>query len=375
MKTKDFDRQVLKYLLLAAGLVLLIIYFTNVLGAAMSIWKIVKPLVIGLAIAYVLNILIKRIEGIYFPNTKDKFINKSRRPVSLLLSIIVIILVLVVIINIVLPQVLNTFSSVAAGFPTLIENINQWIMANQEHFPVVAEKIGRINIDWESIVKNIAGYATNGISSMFNSSIKMISIFTSGLFDLFVSVAFAIYLLIGKERLLGQLGRLQQAFMKREHAAWLNRVLAVANECFSSYIVGQCTEAAILGALCGVGMRIFGFPYAATIGVFIGSTALIPMLGAYIGAGVGVFLIFMVDPVKAIWFLVYIVVLQQLENNLIYPRVVGTSIGLPGIWVLVSVVIGGGLGGIIGMVLGVPIAATFYKLLQAATRERLLVKS
>lgn len=371
METKSFQKQIIKYLLLSAGLVLCVIYFANIAGTAMTLWQIIKPLVLGFVIAYILNILICKIERAYFPKSNNKIIVNSRRPVSLLLSIFIIVMVLLLVINIVLPQIFNTFTSIAAGFPALINNINQWILKNEEHFPGISERIGQININWEGIAKNVAGYATRGISNIFNSSISMISVFTSGLFDLFVSTAFAIYLLIGKEKLLGQLKRLHQAFMKKEQAAKLNYVLSVTNESFSSYIVGQCTEAVILGTLCATGMWIFKFPYAATVGVFIGATALIPMLGAYIGAGVGVFLILMVDPIKAIWFIVYIVVLQQLENNLIYPRVVGTSVGLPGVWVLVSVVIGGGIGGIVGMVLGVPIVATVYKLLQAATRKRL----
>lgn len=371
MKTKLNDRQIIKYLLIAAGLVLLIVYSASITGTAVRFLAITKPLIIGFCIAYVLNILIVRIEGVYFPKTKNKLLAKTRRAVSLLIAVVVIVLVLFIIINIVLPQIINTLATIAAGFPALMDRLDKWVNDNKQYLPLIAEQIGQVNIDWASIARSVTSYATNGISSIFSSSISIISIFTAGLFDLFVAFAFAIYLLVGKERLLGQLKRVQKAFVSEKMSARISYVFAAANEAFSSYIAGQCAEAVILGTLCTVGMWIFGFPYAAAIGVFVGATALIPMIGAYLGAGVGTFLILMVNPMQALWFLVYILVLQQLENNLIYPRVVGTSIGLPGVWVLVSVVIGGGLGGIVGMILGVPITATVYKLMQAATRERL----
>jgi predicted PurR-regulated permease PerM len=191
------------------------------------------------------------------------------------------------------------------------------------------------------------------------------------LFNLLVSLVFAIYLLLSKDKLVGQLERIQQAFLKESLRRKINYTLSVANESFTSYISGQFTEAVILGSLCTLGMWIFQFPYATTVGVFVGVTALIPVVGAYLGAAVGGFLILMVDPLKALFFLIYIVILQQLENNLIYPRVVGTSVGLPGIIVFIAVIIGGGLLGVPGMILGVPTAATIYKLIQAETRKRL----
>jgi predicted PurR-regulated permease PerM len=185
-----------------------------------------------------------------------------------------------------------------------------------------------------------------------------------------VGLAFSAYLLSSKERLLTQAKKLQKAFMKPSTAARLNTVLTAANESFTSFITGQCTEAVILGALCILGMLIFGFPYATSIGIFVGVTSLIPVLGAYLGAAVGVLLIFQADPAKALLFIVFIIVLQQLEGNLIYPKVMGTSIGLPGLWVFAAVIIGGGLGGIVGMLFGVPVAATIYRLVRTAANER-----
>ncbi len=371
MKIKPLDKLIIRYLCLAAGLVLIILYFGSIWGVAATLWNIVRPLLLGFVVAYILNILMMQYERLYFPKSKKIAVQKSRRLVCLLLSLVTIVLIVLLIIRIVLPQVVNTMATIAAVFPGFVNRINQWITENQAAFPSVAERMGEVNINWESLVKNIASYATRGISNIFSSSFSIIGVVTSGLFDAFVAFAFAVYLLLGKERLMGQLQQVQKAFMGQTHAKRLNHVLHVANESFTSFITGQCAEAVILGLLCATGMWLFRFPYAATVGVFVGATALIPILGAYLGAGVGAFLILVVDPVKAVLFIVYILVLQQLENNIIYPRVVGTSIGLPGVWVLVAVVIGGGMGGVIGMMLGVPVMATLYKLLRSATKERL----
>ena len=181
---------------------------------------------------------------------------------------------------------------------------------------------------------------------------------------------FAIYILASKEKLQSQIARTAKAYVKPEILKRTENVLKVADETFSSFIVGQCTEAVILGVLCIIGMKLFGFPYAPMVGTFIGATALIPVVGAYIGGAVGFIMILTVSPVKAALFLVFLVVLQQLEGNIIYPRVVGSSIGLPGMWVLASVTIGAGLGGIVGMLLGVPMAATAYKLLRSDVNKR-----
>ncbi len=375
MKNKANEKQITKYIFLIAGLVLGILYFSYILNAVGLLWRIVYPLILGFVIAYVLNIPMKKIESLYFPRSKSKLVKKSRRAVSLLLSVALILLVLLLVLLIVLPEIGKTFAVLASAFPGFIDRINSWIQENKQHVPAIADWISEIKIDWQSLVRSVANYTTKGISSIFNSSINLISVFTSGIFDLLMSLAFAIYLLSGKETLLAQLKRVQQAFMQERVSLKLNQYLAVANESFTNFISGQCIEALVLGSLCSAGMWIFRFPHFMTVGVFIGVTALIPVVGAYLGAGVGVFLILMVDPLKAIWFLVFICILQQLENNLIYPRIVGTSIGLPGIWVLITVVIGGGLGGVIGMLLSVPVAATLYKLLQMATRERLALQS
>ena len=184
------------------------------------------------------------------------------------------------------------------------------------------------------------------------------------------SFIFALYLLVGKERLGRQFQSLTEVYLKEHTRNRLMYVLSTAHDTFTKFFVGQFTEAIIIGVLCTVGMWILRFPYATMIGVLIGATALLPVVGAYLGAFIGAFMILTVNPVQAIGFLVFIVVLQQLEGNLIYPRVVGSSVGLPGIWVLAAVTVGGGFGGVAGMLLAVPATATIYRLLQADVRRK-----
>ena len=194
--------------------------------------------------------------------------------------------------------------------------------------------------------------------------INTVSSVFSGLVTALLSVIFSIYLLLGKDTLARQFDRVLSHYIKETYYIKLKYVIAILHDCFKRYIVGQCTEAVILGLLCTLGMWIFRLPYATMIGALIALTALIPVAGAYIGGGVGALMVFSVSPMKAVVFLAFLVILQQLEGNLIYPRVVGSSLGLPAIWVLAAVTVGGGVLGVAGMLIGVPIAAACYRLLR-----------
>lgn len=370
MVNRPRDTQFVKRAILLAGLVLVIVYFNQVLKAAKSVYDIVLPLVLGFIIAYVVNILMRFLERHYFPKAEKPWIARTRRPVCLLLSYVLILLILAAVITLVLPKVVDTIKALSAVLPGYWERISQWVDDHKDQWSFVSEWMDKDALSWDSITDNIKSNAPQSLRGILTSSLTVISGLTSGLFDLVVGLAFSAYLLASKERLLAQAEKLQKAFLPPSTAARFNTILAAANESFASFITGQCTEAVILGALCIAGMLIFGFPYATSIGIFVGVTSLIPILGAYLGAAVGVLLIFQADPAKALLFVVFIIVLQQLEGNLIYPRVMGTSLGLPGLWVFAAVVIGGGLGGIAGMLFGVPTAATIYKLVRAAADER-----
>lgn len=327
----------------------------GLIGAAM-------PLLIGCVIAYILNILMSFYERHYFPKSQKKSVLKSRRPVCMLSSFITLILVIILLWKMVVPELVACVELLIAQVPGVINSVVDWLKSMN----IVSEDLfaGLKTIDWGAKIQQIVSMLTSGVGNVMGSAITMVtSVFSSVVTALFALI-FSIYLLIGKETLGNQVNMVMKRYMKESAYSKTTYVLSVLNDCFHKYIVGQCIEAVILGALCAVGMWILGFPYAVMTGAVIAFTALIPVAGGYIGAAVGAFMILTVSPIKAILFLVYIVVLQQLEGNLIYPRVVGSSMGLPAIWVLAAVTVGGGMMGIIGMLIGVPIAAAFYRLIR-----------
>ncbi len=330
-------------------------FLLGVLAAAM-------PLVIGCAIAYLVNILMAMYEKIYFPRTAKIFLIKSRRPVCLLWAYLTLLVVLLLIVALVLPELVSCARLLVEK---TVDATKELVSLLESKHILTEELVNHFKtIDWQSKISQVIEMITSGIGNVLNIVIGTVTSIFSGLVTALISVIFSIYLLLGKERIGSQISRLTLHYVKPSIMKKVNRVLPVLNDCFRRYIIGQCVEAVIIGLLCTVGMWIFRFPYATMIGALVAFTALIPVAGAYIGAFVGAFMILTVDPIKALLFLVFIVVLQQIEGNIIYPRVVGTSLGLPGIWVLAAVTVGGGVLGIAGMLLGVPVAATAYRLLR-----------
>lgn len=370
MDKKKMDLRVVKYLLLATLLILVIRYFDVLLGGAGNLWSIAVPLTMGCVIAYVLNIIMRVLEKLYFPGSRNKFVNRSRRPVCIVLSLVLIAAVIFLVFRLVIPELVKAIGIIGAGIPVLFEQATDWLASNAEVFPGIAEEIQNLKIDWNSLGDNVLNYLKAGLGGFVNSTVTIVTSVVGGVVNFVIALIFAIYILSSKEKLADQAKRIVRAYVKPEWIRRGRRILVTADETFSSFIIGQVTEAVILGSLCTLGMLIFRFPYAPMIGAFIGATALIPIVGAYLGAAVGVIMIMTQDPLKAVLFVLFIVVLQQLEGNLIYPKVVGSSIGLPGMWVLAAVTVGGGLMGIPGMLLGVPAAATVYKLLALNVNER-----
>lgn len=371
MELNKKSKNIAKYFLLIAALVLLVKYSEVVLSQLKVIGYAALPLIFGLAMAYVLNILMKKIEKIYFPNSKNKTIVESRRIVSILLSILLIIGIIVIVALIVIPEFVRAVSVIIAAIPGALENVKAFINANSNNYEVFGRGLETLQIDIDGIIGNIMTAASGVLKNLLNSILSFMGSFTSGLMNFLIALVFSIYVLVDKEKLSRQIRKIMNAFLKSKTIEKLSYVFDVTNEAFSNFIIGQCMEAVIIGVLCTIGMIIFRFPYAVTVGVFISVTALIPVVGAYLGAALGAFMILTVSPLKALLFLIFITILQQLENNLIYPKVVGSSIGLPGIWVFAAITIGGGLGGIVGMLLSVPVAATIYKLFTVKVNNRL----
>ncbi len=366
MQKRRADRAVLIYICLAAVLILGIRYFEEVVGWISRLWNVMFPLIMGLAIAYVLNIILVRVERFYFPGSKNRFINASRRGVGIVVSILLILGIFALVGGLVIPELIKAFGLIGRNVPVFMEDVAVWL---EENSRVDAMKYLE-GLDWDDLAQKAIAAARSGLGSVLGSTISVVGSVVGSVINFFIGLIFGIYILSGKEKLASQLRRILSAYVGGETVEKLRTVYHTADETFSSFIIGQCTEAVILGTLCTVGMLLLRFPYAPMIGAFIGATALIPIVGAYLGAAVGAFMILTVDPIKAVLFVLFIVVLQQLEGNLVYPKVVGSSIGLPGIWVLAAVTVGGGLMGIGGMLLGVPVAATAYKLLGKDVNRR-----
>lgn len=370
MEKRKMDLRVVKYFLLATLLILIIRYFDVLMGGAGNLWSIIWPLILGGVIAYVLNIVMRKLEKIYFPDSKNAVVKKSRRPVCIVLSLVLIAAVFFLILQLVVPELGKAFVMIGQSIPVLFDQAVDWLAVNADTFPQTAEELQNLQIDWNSLGDSVWNYLKAGVGGFLNSTVTIVGSVVGFVINFVISLIFALYILSSKEKLANQAKRTIRAYVRPDWIARCRRILLTADETFSSFIIGQVTEAVILGSLCTLGMLLFRFPYAPMIGAFIGATALIPIVGAYLGAAVGAFMILTQDPLKAVLFIAFILVLQQLEGNLIYPKVVGSSIGLPGMWVLAAVTVGGGLLGIPGMLLGVPVAATAYKLLAHDVNER-----
>lgn len=349
-------------------LFLCIHYWENFAGLVSTVFGAAFPLIIGGVIAYLINILMTFYERHYFPKSQKSSVIKSRRIVSMIAAVITLLAVAAVVISLVLPQLISCIELIVAELPAAIKKVINWVNG----LGILPDDIMAFltSVDWQSKIGQIAEVLTSGIGSVMDVVITTVSSVVSGVVTAFIGIIFAFYLLISKDRIGKQCDRVFNTYLKKSWYDKIKYVISVLNDCFHRYIVGQCTEAVILGILCTIGMLILRLPYAAMIGAFIAFTALIPIAGAYIGAAVGAFVIVMESPVKALIFLAFIVILQQLEGNLIYPRVVGSSMGLPGIWVLAAITIGGGVMGITGILLSVPFAATLYKLLKNDLKNR-----
>lgn len=354
------------------GAIYLCITYLHEIGAFIgTLLGVLSPLITGCITAFVLNLLMKRLESWYFPHSQSPFVVKSRRPVCIFLSMLTWTLILALICTLVIPELVSSFTLIGKEIPPALQWLYHFVSDNLDGIPSLQQMLLNLNLNWSVLVQKLLSYISLGVGDVINTALAVITGVFGLLTNLLIGIIFALYLLLDKERLMRQFSRLFEAHLKPKKYQQFLRLMRTANESFSSFIVGQFTEAIILGLLCAAGMFLLRLPYAAMTGAVVGATALIPIVGAYIGAGIGAFMILTVDPMKALFFLIFLIILQQIEGNFIYPKVVGTSIGLPGIWVLAAVIVGGGLFGIFGMVLGVPLAATIYKVLKNRVSRKL----
>lgn len=329
------------------------------------IFGILFPFILGGAIAFVLNVPMSFIERHLFPEErreKSKGMKKLARPVSMLIVLFAVVAVVGLVMFVVLPQLASTFAGLGKSIQAFIPQVQEWADQLFHNNDEIMNWVNSLEFDWNKIMNAVIDFFRNGAGSVLNSTLTAARSIVSGLATFFISFVFAVYILLQKEKLSVQAKKVLFAFARKGRAEATLEVLALTYNTFSSFLTGQCVEAVILGSMFVVTMTILKLPYALLVGILIAFTALIPIFGAFIGCVVGAFLIFMVDPVKALIFIVMFLVLQQIEGNLIYPHVVGSSVGLPSIWVLAAVTIGGNLLGIVGMLIFIPLVSVVYAL-------------
>ena len=335
------------------------------------IWELIAPFVAGAGIAFVFNVPLRAIEAQLEGMKKEGL----RRTFAILLTLLCLVLVVMFVFELLIPQLRLTIASLSAKIPAFIDRTAQKLMVlvadNPELGTWIQETFNLQSLDWASIVKDMLAWVGNQISAVMGSAVNVIGNVTTGLVNTVIAIVFALYCLGNKELLARQGRRLLYSLLPERISDEIIRVMRLTNVTFSSFISGQCLEAVILGCLFAVVMAVLKMPYIPLVSVIIGVTALIPVVGAFVGCIVGAFFILVNDPLQAVTFIAMFLVLQQLENNLIYPRVVGTSIGLPGMWVLVSVTIGGELMGVAGMLVMIPLASVLYTLAHEFTAARL----
>ncbi|MBR0406833.1 MAG: AI-2E family transporter [Clostridia bacterium] len=366
------ERRIVRLMLLAALLALGVIHVEFIINTLLLLWRVANPLIAGAAIAYILEIIIKRLEKIVFPNTKNPWLDKSRRSICILLAFALLVSLVVLLIFTVIPGLVDAFTLLGQELPNYFADAKAWLMDALRGVPEVTDALNELNLEWDSIQERIVNWAMNGMieGQLLSSTVTVIGAVTGGVANSMISCIFALFLLAGKETLTRHFHSVMNVAVSERVNQRVQHVLTTANRCFSGFIVGQSLNALILGILTWLGMRIFRMPYALMVGVLSGTTSLIPIIGGYIGAALGTFLVFTASPSTALWFLLFIVTLQTVHGNTLYPRLVGNSVGLPSMWVLAAVCTGGGLGGIGGMVLAVPSTATAYSLIRDWVRKK-----
>ena len=371
----------LKELILFTIIILIALWNYRLLFEWIGIaFRIILPFILGGGIAFILNIPMSFLEEKIFKNRhlKDKKIaQKLARPVCLVLTLAIVIGVVVLVMFVVIPELTNTVLSLGKTIQTFIPDAQRFLeeLFTDNKNEEIQAWIENLNLNAGQLTDSIMSFFQNGAGNVLNSTMSAIGSIVSGVTTFVIAFVFSCYVLLQKEKLSVQVKKVIYAFFSDKRAEWMFEVGSLASKAFSSFFTGQCVEALILGCMFFIVMSILSMPYTLLISVLIAFTALIPIFGAFIGCFVGAFLILMVDPMQMLIFVVTFLILQQIEGNLIYPKVVGSSVGLPSIWVLAAVTIGGSLMGIVGMLIFIPIVSVVYTLFRASVYKHLQKKN
>ncbi|WP_066895295.1 AI-2E family transporter [Clostridium nigeriense] len=373
---KELNKKFKENILLGTYLIFLCFILLNIKSVVSTfgnIFGIISPFIVAFSMAFVLNLPMSFFENKVFnflDKEKSSFLRGLKRPLSILTTFITVIGLILALAFFVIPQLVSSVSTLLDTVPDYIKSfealINEYISSTE----ILNNIYNTLISTWRELLKFFANFLTTSLTGILSTTVTI----TSGIVNFVLSLVLTIYMLASKETLIYQAKKMLYAFTPKSFADKSIGVGKIANTTFSKFITGQCVEAFILGALCFVGMTIFSMPYALLISVLIGVTALIPVFGAFIGTIPAVFLILIIDPIKALWFIVFILCLQQFEGNIIYPRVVGNSVGLSAIWVMLAMLVGGSTLGLIGMLIGIPTFSVAYQLIKEYTNKRLIKK-
>lgn len=351
-----------------AFIIFALVNFEKIFSILGNVVNIFFPFILGVIFAFMLNVLNNFLEKKIFGNVKEgKLLYKLKRPISITFSIVLVFVIIFFVINLLIPQLRNSVTLFIETLPEYKEDI----VGVLNRFDADESTIEIVSDYMDNFGKVITDYIKDNSKDVINVTTEVVSSVVNIVSKGVISIVFAIYILAQKENLIRQINKVMNAYMKPKTIDRIKNISSLANKTFSNFVTGQCLEALIFGSLCFIGMIIFGIPYALPIAVLLGFTALIPIFGAIIGTVLGFILIFMVSPIKAIIFIVFVLIIQQIENNFIYPKVVGKSVGLPGMWVLLSVTVGGSVAGLVGLIIATPLCSLAYALISQMVNDKL----
>ena len=357
--------------LMVAVLLVVVLFWSRISEALSFLTGILKPFILGGALAFILNLPLSFLEKKVFRNLKGRG-EKFKRPLSIFLSLVFVLLLILILLLTVVPEVISAFESIISSIPSLVTRVESW--SNDVLTPVLKnnpELLKSLETNWDSLLSKSLSFLKDGLSALLSSTLVAANSLISSITSFVVALIFAIYVLGDKERMERQFRSLLKAYTSKETEEYVLHVFSVLHRSFSSFISGQCLEAVILGSIFILVLSILRFPYSVMIGVVVMFSALLPIVGAFIACFFGAFIILLSSPVKALYFVVIFLVIQQLENNLIYPRVVGSSVGLPALWVFFAVTLGGALFGVLGMLFFIPVFSAVFVLLKEDVGRRI----
>lgn len=361
---KGNEKSIIKYIIVAGIVFLIVTNFNWIVSVLGNILSILSPIILGAIIAFVINLPMKAIENNLFKHIEHHRLKSIARPISIFLSFLIIILIIFLVIYLVVPQLIGVIYQLFEVLPKLIGQIQSWLTQYRETFPQLYNFIESENLDLSNLTESTIVWINSFGTNILSSALSTVGSFVTFIINFILSLMVALFILMSKEEIQKQMMILSDTYLTEEKHNQIMYIGRVFKNSFEQFLVGEMISATILGGLVTVGMLIFQFPYATMIGVLTGVTSLIPYVGAYLSGVIGFLLIFVHSPVEAFAFSIFIIIIQQLEGNVIYPRVVGNSIGLPGLWVIIAITLGGGLMGIAGMLLFVPLFSAIFKIIR-----------